>query len=65
MPPLRLCFDDFDDFLDRAVQIVVDHHVIESPAAFGHVDFALGSAEPLGDFLGAVPAAGLQVDAVV
>jgi len=53
-------FDDFDDFLDGAIQVVVDHHVVERTASFGHVYFALGGPESLGDFLTAFPAASLE-----
>ncbi len=53
-------FDDLDDFLDGAVEVVVNHHVVERPASFGHVNFTLGGAEAFGDFFGAVPATGLE-----
>ena len=39
--------DDFDEFLDRAAEVVVDDHVIECAGTLGHVDFALGVTESL------------------
>src|SRR5439155_24174552 len=46
-----LVFDDLDDLLDRAVEVVVDDHVIERVRPLGHVDLALGGAETLVDVL--------------
>src|SRR5437763_7327116 len=40
-------FDDLDDLLDRAVEVVVDNHVIERVRPLGHVNLALGRAEAL------------------
>src|SRR5438093_749815 len=48
--------DDLDDLLDRAVEVVVDDHVIERPRPLGHVDLALGGAKTLVDVLGRIPA---------
>src|SRR6187549_590288 len=47
--------DDLDDLFDRLFQIVVDDHVVECPAALGHVDLALGGAEALLDVVRAIP----------
>src|SRR5689334_20928861 len=33
--------DDLDDLLDRAVEIVVDNHIVERARPLGHVDLAL------------------------
>src|SRR5947209_8183681 len=49
--------DNLGDLLDRAVEAVVDDHVIERPRPLGHVNLALGRAETLVDVLGAVPPA--------
>src|SRR3954470_3826096 len=44
-----------DDVLDLGhgpVELVVEDHVVERPAALGHVDLALGGAEALADVVG-------------
>src|ERR1044072_4106517 len=48
--------DNLHNFLDRAVQVVVNHHVIKCPRSLGHVHLALGRAESLVDIFGLVPA---------
>ena len=52
--------NNLENLLNRAVQVVVDHHVIESPASLGHMNFTLRGPEPFGDFVRAVAASGLQ-----
>src|SRR3954466_14850355 len=47
-----LVLDDFPFLLARAVEAVVDDHVVERAAALGHVDLTLGRAETLVDVLG-------------
>src|SRR5438552_16697426 len=49
--------DDLDDLLDRAVEVVVDNHVLERVRALGHVDLSLGGAEALVDVFRFVAAA--------
>src|SRR6058998_1275912 len=44
-----LVFDDLDDLLDRAVEVVVDDHVIERVRALGHVDLSFRRAETFVD----------------
>src|SRR4030095_14688905 len=45
--PRALDLDDVLDLGHRAIQVVVEDHEVERPAALGHVDFAAGGAETL------------------
>src|SRR3954465_8826299 len=55
-----LVTDQAGDLLDRPIHAVVDHHVVERAAAFGHPDLALRATESLFHLLVGLAATFLQ-----